>query len=95
MRSGLIEFPLDNGLAVVGWIDTRDESAAERQRGAQQLPPCYHLDIRLNTCPKSSEAPSGSDVLGETERAERAVQALRIRLLSWRGVARMAVGLRL
>ena len=90
MRSGLITFPLCNGLAVVGWVDTGREGATERQRRAQRAPTCYHIDKKPFAHSKGSEAPSGSDVLGERERAEQAVLALRIRLQSWRGVARMA-----
>jgi hypothetical protein len=88
MRSGLIEVRLNNGLTFVGWASVEVE-APEATSGAAGkthttegpvVTPSPRISqgglSRRRSVPMSSGA----------ERAEQAVQEMRIRLQSWKGV---------
>ena len=89
MRSGIIEVPWNNGVAFVGWVSVQGREPAATSGATGEAP-----TTEEPTGSKSPRSPQGFRALrrpavgvGGTERAERAVQALRIRLQSWGGVA--------
>jgi hypothetical protein len=92
MRSGLIELPWSNGAAVVGWVlvelpATGATSGAPDATHATRQP-ITQPNLRTLQDPRFPlPTPRPSTDSCETERAELAVQAMRIRLQSWRGVA--------